>query len=103
MSYHVLPPVYSAPTTGSAIAMAAFDGAIQHLLIDPAGTLATLTVTLPVAADGQTVVISSSQIITSLTLNSAAGSVLGAITAITANILGTSYTWSASASKWFRS
>lgn len=103
MAYNKLAPYYNVPIAAATVTIPAFDGPIQHVLLEPAGTLATLTVTLPVAADGQTVVISSSQIVTTLTLNSAAGTVLGAITALAANALGTHYTWSATANKWFRS
>lgn len=102
MAYHKLPPYYNVPTAGGTVTIPAFDGPIQHVLLEPAGTLATLTITLPAAADGQTVVIGSSQIVTVLTLTSAAGSILGAITALSANVLGTHYTWSATSSKWFR-
>jgi len=61
------------PTTGATVAIAQ-ETNLQT--IDPAGTLATLTITLPTPlADGHSVEISFSQLITTLTINSATGSV----------------------------
>lgn len=102
MSYQKLPPYYNAPVAAATVTVPAFDGPIQHVLLEPAGLLATLTITLPAASDGQTVVIGCSQIVTALTLNSTAGTILGGITSLAANALGAHYTWSATASKWFR-
>lgn len=101
MSYHKLPPVYAAPATGGTVAVPAFDGPVQRVLIEPAGTLATLTVTFPAAADGQTVSVSCSQIVTALTMTPASGSFLAGLSAFAVNGFA-SWTWSASASKWFR-
>jgi len=101
-SLTVTTPYYAQPATGNTVTIPGFNGNQLLVIIDPAGTLATLTITLPAASDGQRVVIACSQIVTALTLNSAAGSILGAITTIAANALGTAYCWSATANKWFR-
>lgn len=102
MSYLTLPPYYAVPVAAGTVTIPAFDGPTQHVLLEPAGLLASLNIVLPTAADGQTVVISISQAVTTLALTSAAGSVLGAITSAVANALGTRYTWSATSAKWFR-
>lgn len=50
------------------------------LILTPAGTLATGTVTLPVAADcfdGQTIIVTSTQIISALTVTAGAGTTVG--------------------------
>lgn len=101
MSYLHIPPVYATPATGGTVTVPAFDGKRQSVLIEPAGLLAVLTVLFPTAADGQELVISCTQIVTALTITPAAGSVLAALTALAANIPAT-WTWSATASKWFR-
>jgi hypothetical protein len=59
---------YSTPLTGTTVTAAATDSTI---LLEPAGTIAALTVALPAAAalkDGQTLRIASTQTITALTL-----------------------------------
>ena len=58
----------SVPTVGQTVTIANQDGDIR-LIINPAGTLATLTVTMPSAPrDGQVVEICSSKIVTLLTM-----------------------------------
>lgn len=101
MSYHKLPPVYSVATAGATIAVPAFDGPSQKVLLNPAGLLATLTFTFPTAADGQEIVISSTQIVTALTLTPASGSFLNILSALAVNTPA-AWTWSATASQWFR-
>jgi hypothetical protein len=59
---------YQVPTSGASITMTAATGA--HLIVNPAGTLAALTVTLPASpVNGQLATISTTQAITTLTLN----------------------------------
>lgn len=61
------------PTTGQTVNITATDRDV-NLWLSPAGTLATLTITLPadgVTQVGQTIRIGSSQIITLLTINGA--------------------------------
>lgn len=63
---------YSAPIAGATVTVTA--GLISKLVLNPAGTLATLTVTLPATpADGQTCRVGCSQIVTTLTLNAPGG------------------------------
>ena len=56
-----------------------------HSILDPAGTLATGTITMPAAADGQVISVRTSQTITALTVNPDAGhSILGNPTTLVA-------------------
>lgn len=76
----------STPTTGQTILFLT-SSSDQVLYLTPAGTLATLTVTLPSNASsriGQEVVITCTQIITAITINGAA-SILNTLTAWVAN------------------
>ena len=60
---------FAAPLTGTTVVVATGD---TWLLITPAGTLAALTVTLPAdRTEGETVRVTSSQILTSLTVGGA--------------------------------
>jgi len=62
---------YQAPATGATITCT---GTETDLIVDPAGTIATLTITLSGAAyDGQRINIYFSQTVTTLTINSAGG------------------------------
>lgn len=91
---------YATPTAGSTVTITA---GTQDLVLKPAGTLATLTVVLPTTpADGTTVAISSTQVVTSLTLN-AGGSdtVSGALAAFTANGFA-KYIYRAADTNWYR-
>ena len=88
---------YTVPTTGTTVAMV--PGA-SALVLNPAGTLAALTVTLPAAPiDGQRVTITSGAIITALTING--GTVNGIITALAANGFAR-FIFSSTAGAWFR-
>lgn len=86
---------YAQPTTGQSVTM----DNVSTLLVDPAGTLATLTIVLPTApADKQRAKIGSSQIITVLTVT---GTIVGTLTTLA---LGgyAEFIWYSAASKWFR-
>ena len=62
---------YQAPTTGFSYTFAA---GTQVLVMNPAGTLATGTITMPASpADGMTITFSSTQAITALTVNANTG------------------------------
>lgn len=66
---------YQAPTTGFSYTFAA---GTNVLVMNPAGTLATGTITMPSApADGMTITISTTQEITALTLNGNTGQSIG--------------------------
>lgn len=75
------------PVDGQTITMTE-DGIYAWLLLLPVGTLATLTIVLPsnaVAADGQEVLVSCTQIVTALTVMGNGSTVNGAPTALVAN------------------
>lgn len=86
---------YAAPTVGQTVTS---DGS-SILIIDPAGTLATLTIVLPASPiNGQDFVIASSQIVTTLTVT---GTIVGTLTALA--VAGFArFIYSSTASKWFR-
>lgn len=88
---------YSAPLTGASVTIAANT---DVLAVDPAGTIAALTIVLPTSpTDGQEVVIAASQIVIALTLT---GTIIGTLTALA--VAGFArFTYSSSAAKWFRS
>lgn len=101
-----LPYQFAAPLTGATVAVAATTGT---LVLDPAGTIATLTVTLPAAAsliDGQTFAISSSQTVTALTLTAGSGTTISntptAITISTTASYGYKFVYRAANTKWYR-
>ncbi len=89
------------PTTGNTVSA---NGPTQLLLLQPAGTLATLTVVMPSApVDGQRFKVYSSQTLTALTVNPATGQTING-TAITTLSAGTSfvYIYNGSNSTWYR-
>jgi hypothetical protein len=72
---------YQVPTTGFSYTFAA---GTQTLVMNPAGTLATGTITMPTApSDGMTITFSSTQQITALTLNGGAGqTIIGGVNSL---------------------
>lgn len=92
--------LYRAPTTGFSLSI---PPSVSGVVLDPLGTLAAGTLTLPAGAiDGQTMTISSSQIITALTLNAGAGQAIrGAVTTLAANGFA-SYRYVKPVHTWFR-
>ncbi len=91
---------YSAPATGATVTVSA---ATENLLLKPAGTIATLTVTLPVTPNaGHTVSLMSSQIVTALTVDPGAASIVGAaLTALTAGGFAR-YSYRVADTSWYR-
>ena len=93
--------LYTAPLTGF---NQKIPGHINRAIIDPAGTLATGTITLSKGvADGQVLTIASNQAITALTI-AASGCSLGngmptTIAAATGSI---AFLWRAANNKWYR-
>jgi len=66
---------YQAPTTGFSYTFAA---GTTVLILQPAGTLATGTITMPAApADGMTITVESTQQVTALTMSGNGGTVVG--------------------------
>lgn len=95
---------YQTPATGFSITIGA---SVKTLLLDPAGTLATGTITMPAApVDGQIICIASSQTITALTVNANSGqSIKNAPTALTVSTTGPqgyAYIYRSSNTTWYR-
>ena len=89
---------YQTPTTGFSYTFAA---GTQVLVINPAGTLATGTITMPAApVDGMTITFSSSQRITALTMSGNGASISGAITFLPA-LSGVTYVYRATGTTWY--
>jgi hypothetical protein len=90
---------YQVLTTAFAYTFAA---GTQVLVMNPAGTLATGTITMPASpADGMTITFSSSQQITALTLNGNTGqTVVGAVTFLPAKT-GVSYVYRLANTTWY--
>lgn len=75
---------YVTPTTGQTVTVNADTGV---LVINPAGTLATLTINMPAGVpargDGHIITIATSQILTAVTMGAGAGNTaIGAITTL---------------------
>lgn len=90
---------YQAPTTGFSYTFAA---GVNVLVMNPAGTLATGTITMPASpADGMTITFSSTKTITALTVNANTGqSIVGAPTVLPANQAG-AYVYRLSNTTWY--
>lgn len=87
---------YAAPTTGQTVTALVN---VEMIMLDPAGTLATLTVIMPPTPfDGQECVIATSQVITALTVT---GTIVGALTTLALGGFAR-FIWSATGAKWFR-
>jgi hypothetical protein len=87
------------PLTGETHTM---DDDAEVLAIMPAGTIATLTVNLPVNPyDGQEITLTASQTVTALTLAAAGKTLNGTITTIGAALFG-SWRYRATGTTWFR-
>lgn len=105
-SLGALPYQYATPLTATSVTVANTTG---KLVLDPAGTIATLTVTLPAAIaliDGQTFEIGSSQTVTALTLTGGSGTTISnaptAITVSTTANMGFKLVYRAANTKWYR-
>ena len=85
----------AAPLTGTTVVVVVAD---TWLCITPAGTIAALTITLPaIKADGQEVLVNSTQIITALTI----AGLVGAPTTMAANGFFRAR-WNATLAAWYR-
>ena len=79
---------YSAPTTTGFTATITNSSASAYLILTPTGTFAAGTILLPALAscvDGQTVTVTCTQIVTTLTVNGNGATVNGAPTTLAAN------------------
>jgi len=89
---------YQVPVTGFTYTFAA---GTQVLVMNPAGTLATGTITMPaLPADGMTITFSSSQQITALTMAGNGATVSNGITALAAG-QAMAYIYRAASTTWF--
>lgn len=99
ISDYGLAPQYVVATAGTTIYCRG--GADSRLILNPAGTLATLTVVMPaLPQNGDIQVITSSQMVTALTLTSGK-TVNGAASALAANV-PVAYQFNSTADKWFK-
>lgn len=90
------------PTTGTTVTINQRYAPIQNILLIPAGTLASLTLTFPLTPfDGQTIKFTSIQTITALTLNGNGATISGAITTINSNGFA-EYVYSSTDTTWYR-
>jgi len=88
---------YSAPLTGVTVDIL---DPTTNLIVNPAGTIAALTLTLPPASDGKKFTVSSSEIITALTLTpDGSDTIKNNVTAMTA---GQAFTFIARSGVWYR-
>jgi hypothetical protein len=97
---HVDPYSYQAPTTGFSITIA---NGVNLLILDPGGTLASGTVTMPASPlDGQQAQVASSQAITALTVAANTGQTIkGAPTTVAANG-AFAFVYRAANTTWYR-
>lgn len=87
---------YAAPTTGQTVTA---NAGVRILFINPAGTLATLTVVLPASpVEGQDFIVCASQILTALTIT---GTIVGTLTTLALGGFAR-FVYSTDAAKWFR-
>lgn len=90
---------YFAPVTGATVQ---YPNATSDVTLEPAGTLATLTVAFPTnPVDGQNIVVSTSQTLTALTLTTTVGTILNAPTTLLAGE-AFAYKYLLTQNKWFR-
>jgi len=89
---------YQTPTTGFTYTFNAYNA----LVMNPAGTLATGTITMPAApVDGMTITFSSTKIITTLTVSANTGQTINnAVTTLAAG-QSASYVYRAASTAWF--
>lgn len=91
---------YQQPASGATLTATAY---LAAYVLDPAATLATLTVVLPPAAnDGQFFELSTTQAISALTLSPAAGQTVGGGTLLLAANGGAGWRYVAANSTWYR-
>ena len=91
------------PLTGASVIL---NPGVGRLLLKPAGTIATLTVTLPASGwlyDGQVLIIASSQTVTTLTITAGSGTTIAATAATTVTAdAPIEWIYSAASATWFQ-
>lgn len=89
---------YATPATGATVTVNS-NGFVK-LILNPAGTLATLTITFPGSpSDMDTVTIGCTQIVTALTMNG--GTISGGLSSLAVGTAGT-WTYCSDASTWIK-
>lgn len=103
MAYEVATQRY-VPTTGQTVTVQNSPAPLINFLIDPAGTLAALTIVMPNAPhDGQQVAMCSKRQVTALTLQPGVSGGSFNITATTITInAGIIFTWFEAIKQWVR-
>jgi len=94
---------YSAPLTGATVAVTDTGNSIW-LVLTPAGTIATLTLTFPLLSnteDKQEILINTTNTITTLTLSGNGASIVGGITTLSANTFAR-YRFDTVMDTWYR-
>ena len=92
------PYAYTTPTSGSTVTASS---TANNLILNPAGSLATLTIAMPsTPADGQIFSVSTTQIITVLTFT-ATPTIYNAPTTLAAGAVAR-FQYSAAVNSWFR-
>lgn len=90
---------YETPLTGATVNAA---DSTEMLVVDPAGTIAALTVTMPANPyDGQYFELATTQTVTALTMTAAGKTLKAALTAGTANGFG-AWRYSKATTTWYR-
>lgn len=99
ISVRLVPQVqYATPTVGQTVTVNSNGSVVLHL--NPAGTLATLTIAFPASPqDGDRVQIGSTQIVTTLTMS--VGTIVGALASLAVGSGGT-WSYSATAAQWIK-
>lgn len=89
---------YVAPVTGATVLVNA--NGFVRLVINPAGSLLALTVTLPAnPTDGDTVVLGSTQAVTTLTMNG--GTIIGGLSTLAIGSTAT-FVYNSDATEWVK-
>ena len=89
---------YAAPTTGQTVTVGSSGS--TTLTINPAGTLATLTITMPSSpTDGDRVQFGTTQIVTGLTMNG--GTIVGGLSTLAVGSGGT-WVYNATSASWIK-
>lgn len=92
-------PQRFSPTTGSTVTISSSSTANLVAFITPAGTLATLTISMPTGGfDGQVLRLATSQILTAITFSGATTS--AAATGMSTAKTGLNFVWDATATTW---
>lgn len=90
------------PLTGTIVQCPSGSASVSEVVIDPAGTLATLTIAFPTSpVDGQNQLITPVQEVTSLTLTAVTGTILNAPTSLSAG-QSIEYKYLTAQTKWIR-